>query len=121
ERGGDRRDGGSGRPAELRVPGVAEGVAEEIESEDGQADREAGEHGQPRRLLEEGAARRAQHEAPRRLGRLRTDAKEAQRRLDQDRVAETDRSDDVDGSRDVWQDVAEGGYENSGGPCLRRA
>src|SRR5205085_3382553 len=93
--------------AELRVPGVTERVAEQVEREHGQADREAGEDREPRRLLHERAARAAQHESPRRRGRLRPDTEEAQRGLDEDRVAEPDRRDDEDGRGDIRQDVGQ--------------
>src|SRR5919197_3227131 len=69
--------------AQLRVPGVSESITEEVESEDRDADGETGEDGQPRRLLHEGSAGAAQHQPPRRRRRLRADAEEAQRRLDE--------------------------------------
>src|SRR5262245_37255844 len=71
--GGAARSSSSGAP-ELGIPGVAERIAKEVEAEDGQADREAREHGEPRRLLHEGAARAAQHEPPGRGGRLGPEA-----------------------------------------------
>ena len=73
--------------AQLGVPGVAQRVAEEVEAQDGQADGQAGKDRQPRRLLHEGAAGAAEHQAPRGRGRLGADAEEAQRGLDEDRVA----------------------------------
>src|SRR5678815_1799495 len=82
--------------AELGVPGVAQRIAEEVESEHGEADREAREHREPGRLFHERAPRAAQHQAPRRYGRLGPHAEKAQRRLDQDGVAEPDRRDDQD-------------------------
>src|SRR5215831_18346961 len=50
--------------AELGIPGVAEGIAEEVEAEDGQADGEAREDGEPRRLLHESPPRAGQHQPP---------------------------------------------------------
>src|SRR5437660_6735806 len=76
---------------ELRIPRVPKRITEEVEAQHGQADGEAGEDREPRRLLHEGAAGAREHQAPRRRRRLRADAQERQGRLDQDRVAEPDR------------------------------
>src|SRR5262245_6973621 len=81
---------------ELRIPRVTKRITEEVEAQDGQADRHAGEDRKPRRLLHERTAGARQHQAPGRRGRLRADAEERERRLDQDRVAEPDRGDDQD-------------------------
>src|SRR5207247_7934851 len=91
---------------ELRIPRVPKRSTEEVEAQDRQADRQAGEDREPRRLLHEGAAGARQHQAPRRRRRLGADAEEGERRLDQDRVAEPDRGDDQDRRRHVGQDVA---------------
>src|SRR5262249_27993723 len=60
----------------LRIPGVAQRVAEQVEPEHGEADRQTREDRQPRRLLHEGASRAGEHEPPRWRGRLRADAEE---------------------------------------------
>src|SRR5262247_83098 len=52
--------------AELGVEGFAEGVAEEVEAEDAQADGDAGKDGDPGRLLRVGQGRARQHQSPRR-------------------------------------------------------
>src|SRR5690348_3139812 len=88
-------------PLQLRVPRVAQRISEEVEAEDGEADGQAGEDGEPGGLLHERASGAAQHEAPRGVGRLRAHAEEAQRGLDEDRVAEPDRRDDQDRRGDV--------------------
>src|SRR5262245_5280497 len=89
---------GSALPStpELRIPRVTKRITEEVEAQDGQADGQAGEDREPRRLLHERAAGARQHQAPGRRGRLGADAEERERRLDQDRVAEPDRRDDQD-------------------------
>src|SRR2546425_6446524 len=92
---------------ELRIPRVTKRITEEVEAQDGQADRQAGKDREPRRLLHERAPGARQHQAPRRRRRLRADAQERERRLDQDRVAEPDRRDDQDRRRHVGQDVAQ--------------
>src|SRR5882724_1251744 len=86
-------------PPELRVPRVPQRITEEVEAQDGQADRQPRENREPRGLLHEGAARAAQHQAPRRGRRLGADPEEGERRLDQDRVAEPDGRDDQDRRR----------------------
>src|SRR5262245_52499542 len=88
------KPGRSAAAAQLRIPGVAERVAEEIEREHGQADRQPRKDGEPGRLLHEGAARAAQHQPPGRCRRLRADAEERQCGFDEDRVAQPDRGDD---------------------------
>src|SRR5687767_13325678 len=77
--------------AKLRVPRVTQGITEEVEAEDGDADGQPGEDGQPRRLLHERPSRAAQHEPPGGRRRLGSDAKKAEGGLDEDRVAEPDR------------------------------
>src|SRR2546425_769428 len=91
---------------ELRIPRVPQRITEEVEAQDGQADRQAREYREPRGLLHERAAGARQHQAPRRGRRLGPDAEEGERRLDQDRVAEPDGGDDEDRRRHVRQDVA---------------
>src|SRR5580765_8114105 len=53
-----------GTAAELRIEEIAEGVAQHVEPEDGQADGDAGEHRHPRGLEHVGPARAAEHGAP---------------------------------------------------------
>src|SRR5687767_14255847 len=93
--------------AKLRVPRVTQGITEEVEPEHGDADGQAGEDGQPGRLLHERSSGATQHEPPGGRRRLGSDAKEAEGRLDEDRVAEPDRRDDENRGRHVGQDVAE--------------
>ncbi len=101
-----RLPGGLAVPAQLRIPRVAQRVAEEVEGEHRQADGESRKDRQPRRLLHEGAAGAAQHQSPGRRGRLGADPEEGQRGLDEDGIAEPDRRDDEDGRGHVGQDVA---------------
>src|SRR6266705_6221211 len=91
---------------ELRIPRVTQRITEEVEAQDGQADRQAGEYREPGRLLHERPAGARQHQAPRRGRRLGPHAEEGQGRLDQDGVPEPDRRDDEDRRRHVRQDVA---------------
>src|SRR4030095_9528320 len=51
---------------QLRVERVAQRIAEEVEREDGEADRKPGEDGHPRRRLRELHRRAPPHEPPRR-------------------------------------------------------
>src|SRR6266446_7910437 len=81
---------------EFGIPRVSKSITEEIEAEHGQADGQPREDRQPRRLLHERAAGAAQHQAPGRDGRLGAEAEEAQRRFDEDRVAEPARREDKD-------------------------
>src|SRR5581483_922990 len=92
---------------QLRVPGVPQRITEEVEPEDGEADGEAREDRQPGRLLHERSTGAAEHQSPRRRGRLGADAQEAERGLDEDRIAEPDRRDDQDRRRHVGQDVGD--------------
>src|SRR5437660_4828720 len=92
---------------ELRIPRVPKRITEEVEAQHGQADGEAGEDREPRRLLHERPPGARQHQAPRRRRRLRTDPQELERGLDQDRFAEPDRGDDEDRRRHVRQDVGQ--------------
>src|SRR5439155_27261666 len=92
---------------ELRIPRVPQRITEEVEAQDGQADRQTGKDREPGRLLHERAAGAAQHQAPRRSRRLGPDAEERERRLDQDGIAEPDRGDHEDRRRHVGQDVAQ--------------
>src|SRR5580765_3519435 len=92
---------------ELRIPRVPKRITEEVEAQDGQADRQAGKDREPRRLLHERAPGAREHQTPRRRRRLSADPEEGERRLDQDRVAEPDRRDDQNGRGHVGQDVAQ--------------
>src|SRR5262249_13672115 len=62
-----------------RVEQVAQAVADQVQAQDGHADGEAGEDGDPRRPLEVGAGVTAEHRAPGRRRRRRSQAEEAQR------------------------------------------
>src|SRR5262245_63780019 len=77
--------------AELRIPRVPQRITEEVEAQYRNTDRQAGEDREPGRLLHEGAAGAAQHQAPRGGRRLGAHAEEGQCRLDEGRVAEPDR------------------------------
>src|SRR5260370_40751906 len=84
-------------PPELRIPRVPQRTTEEVEAQDGQADRQAREDREPRGLLHERAPGARQHQTPRRRRRLRADPEKRKRRLDQDRVAAPDRRKDQKG------------------------
>src|SRR6266478_3157522 len=104
----------------LRIPRVPKRITEEVEAQHRQADRQAGEDREPRRLLHEGPAGARQHQAPRGRRRLGPDPQERQGRLDQDRVAEPDRGDDQDRRRHVGQDVADDDARMAASHGLRR-
>src|SRR5688572_2154479 len=75
---------GSSANAEAGIERIAQRVADQVEGEDGEADGQSGEDGQPRRALGELEAAAAQHQPPRgrRLGDA--EAEEAERRFEQD-------------------------------------
>src|SRR5436309_1642453 len=64
-------------PPELRIPRVPKRITEEVEAQDGQADGQAGEDGEPRRRLHERAPGARQHQAPRGWRRLRADGEQS--------------------------------------------
>src|SRR5712691_1907049 len=96
----------SSRSLDVRVEDVAQTVADQVECEHAQHDRDAREHGDPRGGLEIGSPF-VQHVPPRGRRRLGREAKVAQRRLDQDRLRERDRPLDHEGRDYVGQDVLE--------------
>src|SRR5439155_1391670 len=61
---------------ELRIPRVPKRITEEVEAQHGQADGEAGEDREPRRLLHEGAAGAREH----RVGRVRLEHRDDRQR-----------------------------------------
>src|SRR5947207_9081061 len=75
----------------IRIQDVAEAVAHQVERQHCDHDRDAGEHGDPRRRLEIGAAL-VQHVAPRRRGRLGGETEVGERRLDEDRLGQGHRA-----------------------------
>ena len=75
--------------AEPGIEDVAQPVAEEVEAQHDDHDREAGEDRQPRADVDIGS-RGAQHAAPGSLRRLRAEPEEAERRLGQDRDRQVD-------------------------------
>src|SRR5512132_198613 len=68
-----RMEASGGSDSELRIEGVAEPVAEQVDAERGEGEGQAGERHEPPRHVEEVAALR-QHAAPRRGGRLHAEA-----------------------------------------------
>src|ERR1700682_4707915 len=74
--------------AELRIERIPQRIAEEVEGEDGQADRDAWEDAHPRRGLGNLDGRAPQHQSPGRRGLLDAQAQKGQRGLEQDRLAE---------------------------------
>src|SRR5207249_4840366 len=77
--------------AQLRIERVPERIAEQVEGEDRQADREAREEPHPRRRLREVHRRSAQHQPPRGRRFLHAEAEEGEGRLEQDGLAEEGR------------------------------
>src|SRR6266849_5991869 len=74
--------------AQLRIERVPKRVAEEVEGEDRQADRETREDRHPRRRLGEVHRCAAQHQSPRRRRLLDAEPQEGQGSLEQDGLAE---------------------------------
>src|SRR6267378_6211473 len=72
---------------ELRVQGVAQPVAEQVDAERRQRERRAGKRGEPPGDIEEVAAL-GKHAAPRRRGRLDAEPEKADRRLGDDERGE---------------------------------
>src|SRR6266404_1875040 len=94
-----------GDAAEPRVEDVAQAVAEEVEPEHGEHDREPGEDRHPDARLDE-VPRRREHVPPRGLRRLRAEPEEAEERLPEDRLGEVDGREHDQRRDDVRQDVA---------------
>src|SRR2546425_2864105 len=91
---------------QLRVQGVAEPVAEQVDAERGERQRRAGERREPPRDVQEVAALR-QHAAPRWGGRLDPEPEKADRRLGDDERRELQARQHDDGRRDVGEHVTE--------------
>src|SRR6185436_7221575 len=72
---------------ELGIERVAQPVAQQVDAQRGEGQRGAGESGQPPRDVEE-VPRLAQHAAPRRRGRLHSEAEKADGRLGHDELRE---------------------------------
>src|SRR4051812_42475209 len=85
---------GSGRP-QPRIEGVVEPLADEVDAEHGQKDREARDRAEPPGVAEE-APSGPYHEAPAHAVRI-AKAEEGQRRLDQDGGRDHERAGDDDG------------------------
>src|SRR5690606_26307225 len=97
----------SGIASALRRPGVedvAEAVPEQIESQHGETDREAGEDRDHRMLLHM-VAGDIEIRAPVRCRRRRAEAKERECSDDQDHVAEPNRCIDDQRRDAVWKDL----------------
>src|SRR3989449_9636489 len=91
---------------QARIERVAQTVAEEIEAEHGDEDREAGEERQPGVRLDEGDVG-LEVPAPAGRRRLGAQAEEAEGGLDDDRRRDAQRGGHDDGRQAVRQDVAE--------------
>src|SRR5581483_8502416 len=110
---------GSGtNSALLRVEGIAKAVADEVDAEDDEHDREAREHRQPPLLRVVLAA--GDERAERRRGRLDPEPEEGERSLDEDRRRDGERAGDDDGAERVRQDVPEHDPEVARTGCLCR-
>ncbi len=96
------------------VEDVAQAVAQQVEGEDGDHDRDAGEDRDPRRGFEIGAAF-VEHVAPGRGGRLGREAQVAERGLDEDRLRQGHRALDHERREHVGQHVLERDHP-AGGP-----
>src|SRR5579885_2450398 len=99
------RDHRVGDGAETRVEDVAQPVAEEVEAEDGEHDREPREDSHPDVGVDE-AAGVGEHVPPGGFRRLGAEAEEAERRLGEDRLREVDGYEDGQRRDDVREDVA---------------
>src|SRR5215469_8757502 len=91
---------------ELRVQGVAQPVAEQVDAERGEREGRTGKRGEPPRDVQKIAALR-QHAAPRGRGRLHAESEETDRRLGDDERRELKARDHDDRRRDVGQYVTE--------------
>src|SRR6266542_5713192 len=81
----------SGGAAEARIERVAEGVAEEVEREHREEDRDAGPGAHPPLQVRQVALRVVDVGSPRRNGRLRAEAEERERRLGKDGEGDRER------------------------------
>src|SRR5881392_3185915 len=95
-----------GSDSELRVQGVAEPVAEQIDAERRERERGAGEGGQPPRDIQKVAAL-GEHASPGRRWRLYAEPEKADGGLRDDERRELETRDHDDGGRDIRQDVPE--------------
>src|SRR5947207_9031255 len=91
---------------ELRIQGVAQPVAEQVDAERRQRERGAGERGEPPRDVQKVAALR-EHAPPRGGRRLDAEAEKTDRRLGDDERRELEARDHDDRRRDVGQHVTE--------------
>src|ERR671930_104039 len=89
-----------------RVEGVADPVAEQVERENGEQERGAGEGEEPPGAAED-RGRLRDHLAPARLRRIDADAEKRERRLEQDVLRDHQRRVDDDRRDEVRQDLAE--------------
>src|SRR5439155_9153524 len=96
------------RAPEPGIQDVAEGVAEQVRAEHGEADRDPGEEHQVGRLLRVLRGRDGEHAPPRRVRLRHPEPEERQRRLDEDSAPELSRAEDDELPYGVRQDVAEG-------------
>src|SRR6266852_7862714 len=99
--------GTSGAPQSW-IERVAKGIAEDIRAEDGQADGDAREEHEVRRLLRVLSGRDREHTAPRRIRLGDAQPQEGQRRFRQDRAAELRGGEHDEGADGIGQDVPEG-------------
>ena len=97
-------------PHAVRVENVTQAVADQVERQHGDHDRDAREHRDPRRGLQIRPPL-VQHVAPRRRGRLRRQPEVAQRRLDEDRLREGDGALHHERRQHVRQHVLERDHE----------
>src|SRR3954451_14308388 len=113
------RHGVAAPAADTRVEDVAQPVAEEVDAEDDDHDREAGEDRHPHALVDVRAGG-GEHVAPGGLGRLRSETEERERRLAEDRRREVHRRQHDEGGDDVGNQVPEHDPQSSASGRARR-
>src|SRR5690349_21106890 len=91
-------------PPECRIEGVANAVAEEVEAERDDEDRQAGDDRHPP-IIEQVIPPLGHHRSPFRRWRLRSESEEAEHRGEQDRVTEIERALNDRGRKRVRKNV----------------
>src|SRR5690606_35527914 len=112
ERTGVLMDTSSASP-QLRVQGIAQPIAEQIDRQHQCSKGDARKYDDPILSRHEEVVADADQRAERRLGRRQSDAKERQRRLGKNRQRQIDRGDDEHGAHDVRQHLVEHDVEGA--------
>src|SRR5262245_41622132 len=89
-----------------RIQRIAKGVAQQVQAQHNERDRQGRTVDQPRAAREAGR-RVAQHVAPRGKWRLNAQTQKREGGLDENQVAELDRDERAHERHDVWQKVAQ--------------